>query len=231
MTYHIPVKEKWEFDESVTDIFENMLSRSIPQYEVMRDTVTNISSHFLGDGVLVDIGCSRGDQISRMVESNPNALFHGVECSKPMFDACINRFNDYKNIKFHNLDLRKDWIEIDNIDVCHSILTLQFIPMEYRLNLLKSIYDSIKQGGCLILVEKIIGGSACIDSLMTEKYYDFKSSNGYSDYEIDRKRLSLEGVLVPVTAKWNEELLSMAGFKQIDCFWRWLNFAAWIAIK
>ena len=42
---------------------------------------------------------------------------------------------------------------------------------------------------------------------------------------------SLEGVLVPVTASWNEELLAKAGFKQIDCFWRWMNFAGWIAIK
>jgi len=28
---------KWEFDESVTAVFENMLERSIPQYELMRD--------------------------------------------------------------------------------------------------------------------------------------------------------------------------------------------------
>ena len=49
--------------------------------------------------------------------------------------------------------------------------------------------------------------------------------------DIDRKALSLEGVLVPVTAKWNEELLQMAGFRQVDCFWRWMNFAGWIAIK
>lgn len=45
------------------------------------------------------------------------------------------------------------------------------------------------------------------------------------------KRKSLEGVLVPITAKWNEELLESAGFSQIDCFWRCLNFAGWIAIK
>lgn len=29
----------------------------------------------------------------------------------------------------------------------------------------------------------------------------------------------------------NEDLLRMTGFKKIDCFWRCLNFAGWIAIK
>jgi tRNA (cmo5U34)-methyltransferase len=36
---------------------------------------------------------------------------------------------------------------------------------------------------------------------------------------------------VPVTAGWNEEMLRGAGFQEIDCFWRWLNFAGWVAVK
>ena len=43
--------------------------------------------------------------------------------------------------------------------------------------------------------------------------------------------LSLEGVLVPVTARWNEELLREEGFTSVDCFWRHLNFAGWVAVK
>jgi tRNA (cmo5U34)-methyltransferase len=81
------------------------------------------------------------------------------------------------------------------------------------------------------LVEKVLGETAPIDALMTRLYYGLKASNGYSQDQIDRKRLSLEGVLVPVTARWNEELLKQAGFRQIDCFWRWMNFAGWVAIK
>lgn len=83
----------------------------------------------------------------------------------------------------------------------------------------------------LILVEKILGASAEIDEKLVQLYYSLKAQNGYSPYEIERKKLSLEGVLVPVTAKWNEELLHNAGFSQVDCFWRWMNFAGWIAIK
>ena len=39
------------------------------------------------------------------------------------------------------------------------------------------------------------------------------------------------GVLVPVTAHWNEELLRQEGFTSVDCFWRHLNFAGWVAVK
>jgi tRNA (cmo5U34)-methyltransferase len=34
-----------------------------------------------------------------------------------------------------------------------------------------------------------------------------------------------------VTAKWNEDLLRDAGFRTVECFWRHLNFAGWVAVK
>ena len=77
----------------------------------------------------------------------------------------------------------------------------------------------------------MLGANSYIDNVFVENYLIQKSKNGYSQDQIERKKLSLEGVLVPVTAKWNEELLKMSGFKSIDCFWRWMNFAGWIAIK
>jgi len=92
-------------------------------------------------------------------------------------------------------------------------------------------YRSERQGGALILVEKVLGATADLDAEMVNIYYSLKADNGYTQEQIERKRLSLEGVLVPVTARWNEELLQMSGFREVDCFWRWMNFAGWIAVK
>ncbi len=66
---------------------------------------------------------------------------------------------------------------------------------------------------------------------MVNRYLRMKADNGYTQEEIDRKRLSLEGALVPLTAQWNEELLRRCGFQHVDCFWRWMNFAGWVAVK
>ena len=70
-----------------------------------------------------------------------------------------------------------------------------------------------------------------MDGVLTRAHGDLKRTNGYSQEEVNRKRLSLEGVLVPVTAHWNEDLLRRAGFRDVECIWRCLNFAAWLAIK
>lgn len=67
--------------------------------------------------------------------------------------------------------------------------------------------------------------------LLGELHHDEKRAAGYSEDEITRKALQLEGALVPVTAAWNVDLLRSAGFRDVDCFWRSLNFAAWVAVR
>jgi tRNA (cmo5U34)-methyltransferase len=129
-----------------------------------------------------------------------------------------------------NTDLRHEYPGVD-ASVVLSVLTLQFIPIEYRQKIVANIYDSLRPGGAFLLVEKILGRDSFTNELFIETYLKRKGANGYSQEEINRKRESLEGVLVPVTSLWNEDLLKVAGFKHVECYWRHLNFAAWIGIK
>jgi len=129
-----------------------------------------------------------------------------------------------------NVDLRKSYPQVSAC-LTLSVLTLQFIPLEHRQRVISQVFTHCVPGGAFILVEKILGDSAELDSIMTSSYLQLKAANGYTTDEIERKRLALEGVLVPLTAKWNEELLRNAGFQSVDCFWRWMNFAAWVAVR
>jgi tRNA (cmo5U34)-methyltransferase len=108
---------------------------------------------------------------------------------------------------------------------------VQFTPIECRQRIVQDVSKHMVANGAFIMVEKILGATVDLDGLMVDRYHKMKREAGYSQEEIDRKRYALEGVLVPMTARWNEELLAQAGFAQIDCFWRWMNFAAWVAVK
>lgn len=133
-------------------------------------------------------------------------------------------------VEVRELDLRREYPPVEaSLTLC--VLTLQFTPIEHRQRILRDAFRHAAPGGALVLVEKVLGADADLDELMVDLYLDMKRRSGYTEDQIQRKKLSLEGVLVPVTASWNEELLRMAGFRQVDCFWRWLNFAAWVAVK
>lgn len=216
MKDNVNPKEKWAFNEDVAKCFPDMLKRSIPSYESMRNLVFSIGRNYIKKNThICDIGCSDGQAI------------------EPMLRKCRERFQDWKKsqiVDIRNYDIKNGIPQFSNSLVL-SILTLQFTPIEYRHKIVQSVYDSLMPGCAFILVEKVLGNTSAIDDILLKEYYNMKKENLYSQKQIADKRKSLEGVLVPITAKWNENLLKECGFRQLDCFWRCLNFAGWIAIK
>ena len=226
---------RWEFDSTVADAFDDMLRRSIPQYNVMRQACLRLASHFRQPYTdVVDLGCSRGQAISDLLGvCGGSNHFIGVDVSRPMLEAARQRFTNYIRdgiVRIEELDLRDAYPRC-RASVTLAVLTLQFILPECRPRIVQEAYSQTVDGGVLIVVEKLTAASPGIHDVMTSCYHAMKARHGYSQEAIERKRLSLRGVLVPATARWNEDLLRTAGFSQIDCFWRWMNFAGWIAVK
>lgn len=233
---------KWEFDEKVTDCFEDMLSRSIPQYDLMRESSANLVYDVIKNSKckkesfnVLDIGCSDGLMIEKLMNKfNGEGHYTGVDISEPMLKKAKYRFLDdiiNRRVKIENCDLRTDFPN-GIYDAVTSVLSIQFTPIEYRQHIIQNIYNSLSSAnGCFIMVEKVLGNTDNINKLFVKNYYDMKKQNGYTEEQIERKRLSLEGVLVPVTSDWNVDLLKQAGFRQVDVFWKWMNFVGYIAFK
>ena len=234
---YINENDKWEFDQNVTNCFDDMLERSIPQYHVMRDAVFELGSNIL-EGFqiknMLDIGCSNGINLERFIHKfGATARFCGLDVSEPMLEEARKRFKGYIDcnlVNIRNMDLRTNFPS-DIYQLVTSILTIQFVPIEYRQQIIQSIYNSLDTNGGFIFVEKVLGNCSQLNELMINNYLKLKESNGYSKEQILRKKIALEGVLVPVTSAWNFDLLKQAGFRKIDSFWRWMNFEGYIAIK
>lgn len=224
---------RWAFDEEVSRVFEDMLWRSIPGYAVMRELVSKVAArHVKPDTTVLDLGCSRGGALAELMARVPEpgrVGWWGVEVSEPMVKAARDRFSGHRNVVIDHLDLRDNFPRGQQLSVVMAVLTLQFIPVEHRARLVRRAAESLASDGVLVVVEKVLGDGAWGDELLVADYYDFKRANGYTQDEIDRKRLALEGVLVPQTEGANVDMFLRNGFSEVQAFWRHLNFAGWLA--
>ena len=65
---HVMPSGPWQFDQQVTDVFDDMLQRSIPQYNAMRMVAFEVASRFVHPGTaIIDMGCSRGEALAPFV--------------------------------------------------------------------------------------------------------------------------------------------------------------------
>lgn len=225
---------KWEFDAEVVRCFPNMLRRSIPDHDTMRRLVFDLGCQFVEpNSNILDIGCSRGDGLAPFVDRfGAGNRFVALDVSLEMVDACRQQFVGYEiagvvDVRRHDL---RDGLPPVLPSLVLSILTLQFVAIEYRQHVVANAFRILRPGGAMIVVEKILGDDAAADRLLTDGYYAIKRANGYTADDIDAKRKSLQGVLVPLTAAGNEAMLRAEGFR-VQRFWQALNFAGWLAVK
>jgi tRNA (cmo5U34)-methyltransferase len=155
----------------------------------------------------------------------------GIDSSTAMVKKARARFSDNESVTIFHGDLSNAELSRLRYDAVLSILTLQFIPIEHRQAILKSIYKSITAGGCFILVEKVLGETSDGQNHLVDVYYQMKRKNGYTDEQIEAKRISLQNVLVPLRASENIRLLKEAGFSVVEPFWQNLNFMGIYAAK
>ncbi|HEX7088693.1 MAG TPA: methyltransferase domain-containing protein [Longimicrobiales bacterium] len=243
-TASAPEEGRWTFDENVTEAFDDMLERSIPNYGDMRRITTDAALWLLDSAKLggkkqpmvVDLGASRGAALAPIVDRlGAQAQYCAIEVSEPMREALEARFEGFIEAGLMDVgdhDLRRGFpAGLPPVSVILSVLTLQFVPIEYRQTLLREAYRALAPGGGLVLVEKVLGEADESHRLMVDLYWGKKRENGYAEEAIQRKAMSLEGVLVPLPASVNEQFLRGAGFELVECVWRWCNFAGWLAVK
>lgn len=229
---------KWEFGPDVTSVFPDMIKRSIPGYSTMRETVVRVANPFLNSEssglYFLDVGCSRGDTICEILESIDRPMqvgVTGVDSSAPMVHVAKRLFSGWDNVNFVHGDIMEIDITPNKFALITSVLTAQFIPIDARQDFYQRVHSGLSCDGGFIVVEKILGETPISQHFLVDIYHNFKRDNGYTDQQIEEKRKSLQGVLVPMTASENERMLKAAGFSNVQRFWQCLNFAGWVAFK
>lgn len=150
-----------------------------------------------------------------------------------MLESCrknLNQSGIMHPFSLYNVDLNKK-VEIRNASVVIMCLTLQFVRPINRLRLLQSVYNQLNTGGCLILVEKVLGEDSEFNRQFIKLYYNFKRRNYYDEMEIVQKREALENILIPYKLSEDILLLKDSGFHSCETFFKWYNFAGMVALK
>ena len=227
-----PIKKQFEFDEEVAVVFDDMLKRSVPFYKESQDiTEFFVHKNLSEDGVVYDLGCSTASLLLNIQRGlSVNAKLVGLDNSEAMLAQAKRKCEAYgANIEVLNADILE--YDYKKADVFISNYTLQFIRPLVREELVKKIALSLKKEGIFIFSEKVISHHAKLNKDLIECYYDFKKTQGYSQYEIMQKREALENVLVPYSEEENIKMAKNAGFSHCEVVFRWANFATFIAIK
>lgn len=108
---------------------------------------------------LLEVGCGNGHNIFGLAERLPNFYFHGIDYSEDMIIAAMERNKKIanKNISFEvgdTLDISLNSSSVSKFDfVITNRLLINLNTWELQQIALKQLFNSIIEGGYLILIE------------------------------------------------------------------------------
>lgn len=227
-----PDSGTFAFDKNVAEVFDDMISRSVPLYADVQRSLPALTGLLDHDPVkVIDLGCSTGTSLIHLSAMLPdrNLQLVGLDNSQPMLDQFQQKLTALELP--HDIEMHCDLVQTFMFDDASVVLmnyTLQFVPESDRPALLQRIRKSIRPGGFLLISEKVAHDSPAMDDALVELYFEYKRRQGYSELEISRKRDALENVLVPLTTEQNLHLIQDAGFAQVEVLLKWFNFATFL---
>lgn len=225
----------FKFDESVVDVFPDMIQRSVPGYETIIHTIGELAKSAVSDNSNVyDLGCSLGAASLSIARATQDKTFNiiGVDSSEAMVERCkrvVQAFTLTNPITIEQAYAQE--VEITNASMVVMNFTLQFIPPADRAALISKIYEGLNPGGILVLSEKIRHPTLRGNELLIDLHHQFKRDNGYSELEVSQKRAALEKVMLTDTFEEHEARLKNAGFSDVVMWYKCYNFTSLIAVK
>ena len=213
------------FDEAVAAAFPDMIRRSVPGYETIVPLTGLIAAkHLRPGGRCYDLGCSLGataHAVLAAIGQRPCEIT-AVDDSAAMLHRAQQLAGTEPRLQWRRADIRE--LAFESADVVILNYTLQFLPPEDRLPLLRRLRDCLNDGGVLLLSEKLDE-----HGYFADLHLDFKRANGYSELEIAGKRTALENVMRTDTEETHLARLRTAGFPTPRVWFRCLNWASFVA--
>ena len=124
---------------------------------------------------IYDLGCSTGNTLIALDQCllEEQLELVGMDASEEMLAVARQKFF-HQPLK-HPFTLQRQNLEegliIDNASVVILNLTLQFIRPLYRDDLISRIAQGTRPGGCLLLVEKVLGEPSLLNRLFIKHFY------------------------------------------------------------
>jgi tRNA (cmo5U34)-methyltransferase len=212
-----------------------MLRRSIPGYDASINAIGRLAARHVQPATrCYDLGCSLGAATLAMRRNIAvdDCEIIAVDTAPAMVERCRNLLAADDSSTMCTVledDIRR--LDIANASMVVMNYTLQFLPVDERLDVIRRIYSGMHDGGVFVLSEKVSDNDPEVEALLVELHHDFKKANAYSDLEISRKRSALENVLIPETADVHLQRLTDAGFSHAGKWLQHFNFVSIVAIR
>jgi len=164
---------------------------------------------------ILDLGTGAGRLLALVKEARPHAHFVGLDFSQTMLGEIRKRFASHPNVAVVEHNFEHALPLIGTFDAVISSFAIHHLRHERKRSLYGDIYEILNPGGRFYDLDLVSSPTAKLHA-------DFMKATHREKEDPENKLLDLQTQL-----KWLLEI----GFTDVDCHWKWREFALLGGVK
>ena len=225
------MKQVYDHFNAEAAVFDDGIKKSIPHYQQMIEVIINLLP-FTKDKpfTIMDVGTGTGNIAYNIKSAFPKCNLVCLDLAPNMLMIAQEKLKGLKNVEYVEADVNKYAFD-RQYDAIVSSLTLHHLETDADKHAFhKKAYKALKKGGCFINADIIIAPEKRMQRINLAKWHEFILRSSSQEYVNDRYKKYLAEDR-PAILLHEIDSLQKCGFRSVEVFWKYYNFAVYGGAK
>ncbi|MGL5061592.1 MAG: class I SAM-dependent methyltransferase [Microcoleus sp.] len=209
--------------------YDSLIPRIIPYYREQQDLMLQLIPFASNAKIKVlDLGAGTGILSSLILQAFPHADVTAFDMAENMLKICQANLSSFQE----RLTLKQGNFAEDDFgsgyDLVVSGLAIHHLDGAGKQQLFHKLFDSMNSGGILLIRDLVTGATPSLTEKYEQLWRQYMKSCGEDDAVYFQAYLEED---IPSSIEEQTRWLATAGFSDVGCHWRYLNFAVFGGVK
>jgi len=212
------------FYDSMADRYTEAIQRCVPRYDEMLSMLFAYLPRHLSPKRILELGCGSGNLTLQVADYFPSSEITVVDFSEEMLSICSDRLREKRFVVVKS-DFKELVFPEESFDLVLSSIAIHHLRDEDKQVLFANIHRWLSKTGVLVFADQFRGAADFIYETHLRRWYEEARKKGVADGDWDEwmQHQSQHDFHAPLAC--HLDWLRNAGFRDVDCLWRYLLWA------